>query len=46
MKEFVRLREKPFSYLKGNNDLDKKEKGIKKIVIKGILKFKGYKNCL
>ena len=39
MKEFVGLREKTYSYLKGNNDEDKKVKGTKKCVMKGKLKF-------
>ena len=31
MKEFVRLRAKTYSYLKGNNDADKKSKRHKKV---------------
>ena len=46
MKEFVGLRAKIYSYLKDNNDEDKKAKGIKKCVIKRKLKFEDYKNCL
>ena len=51
MKEFVRvskslLRAKTYSYLKDNNDEDKKAKGTKKCVIKRRLKFQNYKNCL
>ena len=46
MKEFVGLRAKPYSYLKENNDEDKKAKGRKKCVIKRKLKFQDYKNCL
>ena len=46
VKEFVGLRAKTYSYFKGNNDRDKKEKCIKKLVIKRKLKFQGYKNCL
>ena len=34
MKEFVGLRPKSYSYLKDNNDEDKKAKGTKKCVIK------------
>ena len=34
MKEFVRLRAKTYSYLKDNNDEDKKAKGTKKCVKK------------
>ena len=34
MKEFVGLRPKPYSYLKDNNDEDKKAKDTKKCVIK------------
>ena len=45
MKKFVGLRAKAYSYLKDNNDEDKKEKCAKKCVIKKI-KFKDYKNCL
>ena len=42
----VSLRAKTFSYLKENNDEDKKAKGIKKCTIKRKLKFEDYKNCL
>ena len=35
-----------YSYLKDNNDEDKKAKGTKKCVIKRKLKFQDYKNCL
>ena len=44
MKEFVGLRAKTYSYLKDNNDEDKKAKG--RSVIKRKLKFEDYKNCL
>ena len=43
IKEFVGLREKTYSYLKGNNNDDKKAKGTKKCVIKRKLKFQDYK---
>ena len=46
MKEFVELKTKIDSYLKDNNDEDKKAKGTKKCVIKRKLKFQDYKNCL
>ena len=46
MKEFIRLRANTYSYLKDNNDKDKKAKGTKKCVIKRKLKFENYKNCL
>ena len=46
VKEFVGLRAKTYSYLKDNNDEDKKAKGTKKHVIKRKLKFQDYKNCL
>ena len=46
MKEFVDLRAKTYSYLKENNDENKKAKGTKKCVIKIELKFQDYKNCL
>ena len=46
MKEFVGLRAKAYSYLKDNNDEDKKAKGTIKCVIKRKLKFQDYKNCL
>ena len=46
MKEFVGLRAKTYSYLKDNNNEDKKAKGTKKCVIKRKLKFENYKNCL
>ena len=46
MKELVGLRAKTYSYLKGNNDEDKKAKGTRKCVIKRKRKFQDYKNCL
>ena len=46
LKEFVGLRPKTCSYLKDNNDEDKKAKSTKKCVIKRKLKFENYKNCL
>ena len=46
MKELVGLRPKTYSYLKDNNDEDKKAKGTKKFLIKRKLKFDNYKSCL
>ena len=46
MKEFVGLTEKAYSYLKDNNDEDKKVKVTKKCIIKRKLKFQDYTNCL
>ena len=46
MKEFVWLRGKTYSYLKDNNDKDKKTKETKKSVIKIKCKYEDYKNCL
>ena len=46
MKEFVGLRARTCSYLKGNYDEDKKTKVTKKCVIKRKFKFQDYKNCL
>ena len=46
MKEFVGLRVKTYSYLKGNNDENKKAQSTKTCVIKRKLKFQDYKNCL
>ena len=46
MKKFVGLTAKTYSYLKGNNDKDKKAKGTKKYVIKRKLKFRDYKKCV
>ena len=46
MKELVRLQRKTHSYLRDNNNEDKKAKGTKKCVIKRKLKFQDYKNCL
>ena len=45
-REFVGLRAKTYTYLKDNNDEDKKAKGTKKCVMKGKLKFQYYENCL
>ena len=46
MKELAGLRAKTYSYLKDNNDEDKKAKDTKKYVIKRKLTFQDYKNCL
>ena len=46
MKEFAGLKSKSYSYLKDNNDEDKKTKRTKKCVIKRKRKFQDYKNCL
>ena len=46
MKECVGLRAKIYSYLKDNNEEDKKAKGTIMCVIKIKLKFQDYKNCL
>ena len=46
MNKFVGLRAKTYSYLKDNNDEDKKAKGTKKCVIKRKLKFEDYKSYL
>ena len=40
------LRAKTHTYLRDNNDEDKKAKGTKKCVIKRKLNFEDYKNCL
>ena len=49
MTEFVALRPKTYSYLKeddGKHVTEKKAKGTKKCVMKRILKFNDYKDCL
>ena len=46
MTEFAALRTKAYSYLIDDGNNDKKAKGTKKCVIKGILKFNDYKDCL
>ena len=46
MTEFVALRPKTNSYLTDDGNSDKKAKGTKKCVIRRILKFNDYKNCL
>ena len=46
MNKFVGLRAKTYSYLRNNNDKDKKAKGTRKCVIKRNLKFRHYKKCL
>ena len=47
MTEFVGLRPKTYSYLMDDgNTTIKKAKGIKKCVIKRILKFNDFENCL
>ena len=46
IKEFVELRAERYSYLKSNNDKDKKAKVKKKCFTKRKLKFEDYKNCL
>ena len=44
--EFVTLRPKTYSYLTDDGKKDKKAKGTKKCVIKRMIKFNDYKNCL
>ena len=44
--EFVTLRPKTYSYLTDDGKEDKKAKGTKKCVIKRMIKFNDYKNCL
>ena len=44
--EFVILRPKTYSYLMDDCKEDKKAKGTKKCVIKRMIKFNDYKNCL
>ena len=46
MKEFVKLREKTYSYLMDDDSEHKKAKGTKKCIIKRRLTFKNYKDCL
>ena len=46
MAELVGFRVKTYSYLMDDGNNDKKDKGTKKYVIKRILKFNDYKNCL
>ena len=46
MKGFVRLGAETYSYLKGNNDEDKKAKGTKKCIMKIKAKFQDYKKCV
>ena len=44
--EFVTLRPKTYSYLTDDCKEDKKAKGTKKCIIKRMIKFNDYKNCL
>ena len=44
--EFVTLRPKTYSYLTDEGKEDKKAKGTKKCIIKRMIKFDDYKNCL
>ena len=44
--EFVTLRPKTYSYLTDDGKEDKKAKGTKNCVIKRMIKFNDYKNCL
>ena len=46
MKELVALRAKTYSFLKDNNNKNKKAKDTKKCAIKRKLKFQDCKNCL
>ena len=46
MKEFVRFRVKTYAYLMDDDSEKTKAKGTKKCVIKRILKFNDYKDCL
>ena len=44
--KFVTLRPKTYSYLTDDNKEDKKAKGTKTCIIKRMIKFIDYKNCL
>ena len=44
--EFVTLRPKTYSYLTDDGKGDKNAKGTKECVIKRMIKFNDYKNCL
>ena len=44
--EFVTLKPNSYSYLTNDDKEDKKAKGTKKCVIKRMIKFDDYKNCL
>ena len=44
--EFVTLRPKSYSYSTDDGKKDKKAKGTKKYIIKRMIKFNDYKNCL
>ena len=44
--EFVTLRSKTYSYLRDDCKEHEKAKGTKKCVIKRMIKFNDYKNCL
>ena len=46
MTEFAELRPKTYSYLMDDDNSDKKAKGTKKCVMKRVLKFNDYKDCL
>ena len=46
MKEFAAPRPKTYSYLMDDGNTDKKTEGTKKFVIKRILKFNDYNNCI
>ena len=46
IKEFVALRPKTYSCLTDDCKEDKKTRGTKKCVIKRMIKFNDYKNCL
>ena len=46
MTEFVAVRPKAYAYLMDDDSEVKKAKGTKKCVIKRVLKFSKYKNCL
>ena len=46
MIEFAALRPKIYSYLRNDNNENKKEKSIKKCVVKRKLKFEDHKHCL
>ena len=46
MTEFIAVRPKAYAYLMDDDSEVKKVKGIKKCVLKRVLKFSKYKNCL
>ena len=46
IKEFIGIRSKTYAFIKNNNEISKKLKGVSKSVVKKDIKFDDYKRCI